>query len=127
MPEWECANRFLDSFLKEYDRKDPLGHALNHRVFERDGWQCLVPGCTCRGHLEGHHRKLRSEGGKDTQDNEVTACRIHHGPALHGGTVEVIGTAPDRLIWRLGVRKDGTALLTIGPGERILEEDGKRR
>jgi hypothetical protein len=122
MPEWECANRFLDSFLKEYERKDPLRYTLNHKVFARDGWQCTCPGCSNRGNLTSHHCVFRSQNGPDTEQNETGACTCHHFHGLHKGTIEVKGTAPDGLIWRLGVRKDGTALLTIGPGERILEE-----
>jgi hypothetical protein len=34
--------------------------------------------------------------------------------------VTVEGTAPDNLIWRLGVMENGEALLTVGPGERVL-------
>jgi hypothetical protein len=127
MPEWECANRFLDSFLKEYERKDPLRYTLNHKVFERDGRQCTCPGRTNRGNLTGHHCVFRSQNGPDMKENETGACTCHHIHGLHKGTIEVKGMAPDGLIWRPGVRKDGTALLTIGPGERILEEDGKKR
>jgi hypothetical protein len=119
--EWKCANLFIDAFFEAYDKKDPRRYALNHKVFERDGWQCTCPGCSSRGHLENHHPKRRSQRGPNTMENGTTACRLHHGPAIHGGTVEVDGTAPDGLIWRLGVRPNGEALLTIGPGERMLE------
>jgi hypothetical protein len=119
--EWKCANLFIDAFFEAYDKKDPRRYALNHKVFERDGWQCTCPGCSSRGHLENHHPKRRSQRGPNTMENGTTACRLHHGPAIHGGTVEVDGTAPDGLIWRLGVRKNGKALLTVGPGEQILQ------
>jgi hypothetical protein len=120
MPEWECANRFLDAFFEAYDGKDSLRYTLNHKVFERDGYRCTVPGCTSRGGLNSHHPILLSQGGPDTMPNQTTACRSHHYMAIHAGTVEVEGTAPDGLTWRLGVKANGEALLTVGPGEKIL-------
>lgn len=120
MPEWECANRFVDAFFEAYDGKDSLRYTLNHKVFERDGYRCTVPGCTSRGGLNSHHPILLSQGGPDTMPNQTSACQRHHHMAIHAGTVEVEGTAPDGLIWRLGVKANGEVLLTIGPGEKIL-------
>ena len=47
--------------------------------------------------------------------------------AVHKGTIEVEGTAPNALTWRLGVRGDGEALLTVGPGEKVQQRGGLRR
>jgi hypothetical protein len=123
LQEWECANRFIDSFFEEFNQEDRLRYALNHKVFERDGWQCTVPGCRSRGDLNSHHPEWLSRGGPDTMPNQTATCRRHHLEAIHEGTVEVEGPAPDGLIWRLGVNADGEALLTVGPGERIMKGD----
>jgi hypothetical protein len=84
-----------------------------------------MTGCGSRGHLENQRPKRRSQLRPDTTASKAIGCGMHDGPAIHRGTVEVQGTAPDGLIRRAGVQKDGAAVLTIGPGERILEEDGK--
>jgi hypothetical protein len=116
--EWECADRFLDAFFEVHDQEDPLRYALNHKTFERDGWRCQVPGCHSRGTLNSHHRDWKSHCGPDHLPNRTSVCAGHHW-ALHEGFIQVEGTAPDALTWRLGVRGDGEALLTIGPGERV--------
>jgi 5-methylcytosine-specific restriction endonuclease McrA len=121
LPEWECANRFIDAFFAAYEQEDSRKYALNHKVFERDGWRCTVPGCGCRSAaLHAHHVVPRSKGGPDTMPNETAVCSVHHSMAIHEGTVEVDGEAPNCLFWRLGVNEDGEALLTVGPGERIV-------
>ena len=53
------------------------------------------------------------------------AVRTIAGSARSMG-VEVEGTAPDGLIWQLGVREDGEALLTVGPGEKVLRRGNLR-
>jgi hypothetical protein len=116
--EWECANRFLDAFFEAYDREDPLRYSLNHKTFERDGWQCTAPGCTCRGNLHSHHTWWKSHCGPDHLPNRTSLCSGHHW-ALHEGFIEVEGTPPNALTWRLGVRGDGEAFLTVGPGEKV--------
>jgi hypothetical protein len=118
--EWECANRFVDAFLEAHDRRDPYCYVLSHKVFERDGWRCTVPGCTSRGRLHAHHIRARSRGGSNDLSNLTTLCTMHHLRAVHEGWVDIEGTAPDHLTWRLGVARDGQARLTIGPGERVI-------
>jgi hypothetical protein len=121
LTEWECVNRFLEAFFEVFDQKDPLRYAKNHKVIERDGFGCTTPTCTRRGNLHSHHPKRRSQGGPDTMENQTAACYKHHQEGIHEGRIEVEGTAPHNLFWRLGIEKNEEPLLTIGPGEKILE------
>jgi hypothetical protein len=123
--EWECADRFIDSFFAAHEREDPLRYALNHKTFERDGWRCQVPCCHRRGSLNSHHKDWKSHCGPDELDNLTAVCTMHH-PALHEGFIEVEGTAPNALTWRLGVRENGEALLTVGPGEKVQRRGNSR-
>jgi 5-methylcytosine-specific restriction endonuclease McrA len=54
-------------------------------VRERDLWHCVR--CGRADWLHVHHRRMRSQGGKDTFSNLVTLCVrchewVHHHPAL---------------------------------------------
>src|SRR6185295_2902277 len=60
LAEWECADRFLDAFFAEWERKDPYGAVLAHKVIARDGYRCTVPGCRARKGLQAHHLVFRS-------------------------------------------------------------------
>ena len=44
----------------------------------------------------------RSRGGSDEPWNLVTLCRFHHQCGEHGGLMQVRGTSPLGLVWRLG-------------------------
>jgi hypothetical protein len=70
-------------------------------VRERDGGWCQVPGCS---HLapHAHHIELRSQGGSDDLANQLALCGFHHLRCVHGGTLQVKGTAPDGLTWLVG-------------------------
>jgi hypothetical protein len=70
--------------------------------FERDGFRCAVPGCTCRRNLHSHHLRLRSRGGPDVPENRITLCAQHHQRGVHGGTLRIGGRAPDQLVYELG-------------------------
>lgn len=70
--------------LKRQEAQD-----LRREVFERAHWTCEARhalGTVCsrrevwagRGHLEAHHRLMRSQGGPDTLENLVAVCRTHH-------------------------------------------------
>jgi hypothetical protein len=72
-----------------------------YAVFERDGWQCRVPGCSAYGPLHAHHIVFRAHGGSDDPDNLVTLCTFHH-KALHDRWIRCVGRAPDALYWELG-------------------------
>jgi hypothetical protein len=38
--------------------------AKRHRVFDRDGWRCAVPGCTSMQNLHDRHIRFRSAGAR---------------------------------------------------------------
>jgi hypothetical protein len=120
LADWQCADRFLDSFFAEWDRKDPYGAVLAHKVIARDGYRCTVPGCRSRRGLQAHHVIWRSRGGPDEMWAMSTLCAVHHHHGVHEGWVEVTGEAPHNLSWRLGVI-DGEAVWTVGPGEVITK------
>ncbi|MGH7337058.1 MAG: hypothetical protein ACREI7_05745, partial [Myxococcota bacterium] len=87
----------------------------DHRVFERDGWRCTVPGCTSYRNLHSHHIVFRSDGGSDESWNRTALCAAHHQRCVHEGIgrIRIRGRAPDALRFEL-------PLATYGPGERIL-------
>jgi len=87
----------------------------DHRVFERDGWRCTVPGCSSYRNLHNHHIEYRSHGGPDDGWNRTTLCAAHHQRAVHQGIgrIRIRGRAPDGLHYEL-------PLVTYGPGERIF-------
>ena len=93
-------------------------------VYERDGWKCTVPGCSSRKNLHAHHIVFRSAGGSDAPENLTTLCAFHHQRGVHGGTVRITGSAPDRLWYELGVRAGRTPLVRYRSGSRSLPEKG---
>ena len=97
-----------------YGRRLPAAH----RVFERDGWRCTVPGCSSLANLHDHHIVYRSAGGSDDLLNRTTLCAWHHLRGVHGGVVRCVGKAPSDLRFELGVRPGARPLLGFGPGER---------
>jgi hypothetical protein len=97
-----------------YGRRLPAAH----RVFERDGWRCTVPGCSSLTNLHDHHIVFRSAGGSDDLSNRTTLCAWHHLRGVHGGVVRCVGKAPGELRFELGVRYRIGPLLSFGPGER---------
>jgi hypothetical protein len=86
-----------------------------HRVFERDGWRCTVPGCTSYRNLHDHHIRFRSAGGSDALANRTTLCAFHHLRGVHAGRVRVAGSAPRRLRFELGLRPGRPPLVVYGP------------
>ena len=86
-----------------------------HRVFERDGWRCTVPGCSSMRNLHSHHIVFRSDQGPDDAWNRTALCAAHHHRCVHErlGRIHIRGRAPDALRFEM-------PLATYGPGERIL-------
>jgi len=77
---------------------------LRHKVIERDGFRCIIPGCSSRLILTDHHIKYRSHGGGDELSNNTGACRQHHLHCIHDNHyITVTGTAPDNLTIAMGV------------------------
>jgi hypothetical protein len=79
-------------------------NTVHHRVLERDGYRCKVPGCS-RAAAHAHHIVLRSQGGTDDPSNLISLCAAHHLRGVHMGRLQVSGTAPDQLRWELGIRR----------------------
>jgi hypothetical protein len=77
-------------------------NTLQKRVLARDRGWCQVPGCS-RAALHVHHVRFRSHGGPDTPANLVSLCAAHHLHGVHAGWIQVVGAAPHRLRWSLGV------------------------
>ncbi len=75
-----------------------------HKVIERDGLQCMIPGCSSRGVLNDHHIQYRSHGGGDELPNNTTACNAHHKHCIHDNHyITVSGKAPYNLTIEMGV------------------------
>jgi hypothetical protein len=91
--------------------------AKRHRVFERDGWRCAVPGCTSMQNLHDHHIRFRSAGGSDEPANRVTLCAFHHLRGVHAARVRCVGRAPDGMTWQLGLRAGAPPLVAYRSGD----------
>ena len=87
----------------------------HRRVLARDGGFCQVPGCS-RPAVHAHHVVYRSRGGGDDPANLVSLCAAHHLHGVHAGTIRVRGTAPDALVWELGVGLGAVPLVNVFPG-----------
>jgi hypothetical protein len=125
IPPWACLDALLDHFLSEYDGVDARRMRQKYALFDRDGWQCRVPGCRAYGPLHLHHIVFRAHGGGDEPENLVTLCDFHH-KALHDGWIRCVGRAPHALYWELGVdRSEGTAETPVAriAGHRRLAAD----
>lgn len=88
-----------------------------HAIFARDGWRCTAPGCSSFRNLQDHHVVFRSAGGSDELSNRTTLCAAHHLRGIHAGTIRCTGSAPDALVFELGIRADGPALAAYASGD----------
>ena len=88
-----------------------------HRVFERDGWRCTVPGCSSYRNLHDHHIIFRSAGGSNALANRTTLCAAHHLRGVHAGVVRCSGEAPADLRFELGVRPGQPPLACYASGD----------
>ena len=111
-----AAEWMLDHALDAWGADEPRTQR-EHRVFERDGWRCTVPGCTSYRNLHDHHIRFRSAGGSDELANRTTLCAFHHLRGVHAGRVRCLGEAPHGLRFELGLRPDRPPLVVYGPGE----------
>lgn len=50
---------------------------LYEEVCRLADYHCQFPSCT-RTNIELHHKKKKSQGGKDTVDNLLVLCNTHH-------------------------------------------------
>jgi hypothetical protein len=88
-----------------------------HRVFERDGWRCTVPGCSSYRNLHDHHIVFRARGGSHALANRTTLCAAHHLRGVHAGVVRCSGEAPADLRFELGVRPGQPPLECYASGD----------
>jgi hypothetical protein len=116
--EGEAWGWLFDDALECWGANDPRIRR-EHRVFARDGWRCTVPGCTSYRNLHDHHVVFRSVGGDDDLANRTTLCAYHHLRGVHAGRVRIIGSAPDRLRFELGLRPEQQPLLRYRSGDRL--------
>jgi hypothetical protein len=119
LADWHCLIIMIDALRRTWDSPSDRGWKRRYRIFERDSWQCRVPGCTSRANLNVHHIVFRSRGGGKDDSNLVTLCVGHHQRGIHDGLVRCTGAAPDDLWWALGVRPSGPPLLRCR-GDRII-------
>jgi len=96
--------------------------ALRRFLLYRDRGKCQVPGCSRRLWTEAHHIVYFHRGGQTRGRNLVLVCSTHH-RLIHEGHLQVTGTAPDRLVWRL---RDGTPLTHVGRLEELLKKGRDR-
>jgi hypothetical protein len=112
----EGFEAMLDHALDAWSLADgPLRR--EHRVFERDGWRCAVPGCTSYRNLHDHHVEFRSAGGSDAESNRITLCAGHHLRGVHAGRVRIRGKAPGALRFELGLRPGAPPLEVYRSGD----------
>jgi hypothetical protein len=106
LEDFQCVAHFLLVFFQTCQEEARVSR--QHKIMERDGWRCAVPGCTSRRNLHEHHIIFRSAGGSDEEENLVTVCAAHHTHGIHEGRIACQGQAPHNLCWVLGARADGT-------------------
>ena len=113
--EGDAVEAMLDHALAAWEESTAVHSSLRraHRVFERDGWRCTVPGCSSYRNLQDHHVRFRSAGGGDELENRTTLCAWHHLRGVHAGTVRCSGRAPAALRFELGVRGGGRPPLAV--------------
>jgi hypothetical protein len=114
--EGQALGAMLDHALTSWGALDGKV-APRHRVFDRDGWRCAVPGCTSMQNLHDHHIHFRSAGGSDALDNRVTLCAFHHLRGVHAARLRCVGRAPDGLTWQMGIRPGAAPLVAYRSGD----------
>lgn len=93
----------LEDYILTWDEPAAVPWRRSNRIYVRDGWRCVAPGCTSRQNLESHHVVYRAHGGDlKAEWNQICLCRFHHQQGEHGGLASVRGRAPLGLLWRLG-------------------------
>jgi 5-methylcytosine-specific restriction endonuclease McrA len=108
VPSWLGLLAWLEECLWVWDEPRAMPRRGYDRVYRRDGYRCMAPGCIARVHLETHHVVYRSRGGVDTMENLLVLCRFHHQQGEHGTRARVRGKAPLGVTWRLGEAKLAT-------------------
>ena len=129
--DWECVSRMIASFLHTWDVSGDPKWRRDHRIFERDGWRCRVPGCSSRRSLQVHHVIYRSHGGGNEDDNLAVLCATHHLQGIHAGRLRCRGSCEGHLRWDFGGGRGAAPIMTtleeviLGPAEDQENEDGE--
>jgi hypothetical protein len=119
LEDWECFLLFVRALRDTWENPDDPQWKRRYRIFERDGWRCMAPGCTSRSGLNEHHIVFRSQQGNDEDENLVALCVGHHQEGIHASRLRCFGRAPDSLWWDLGIRPGGEPLMRYF-GERVV-------
>ncbi len=68
--------------------------AIRRKVFHRDHFACVAPGCRAKRCLDAHHLTHRKAGGGHSMANIAVLCFGHH-QRHHAGKLRIKGRAPD--------------------------------
>ncbi len=99
--------------------KPTIPAAIRHKVFHRDGFACVVPGCRATRNLDVHHLRFRCHGGKHSMKQCCLLCGGHH-KQLHDGRLLITGDAPElTFAWR---PDEGVETATTGAAWEFVEE-----
>ena len=120
LPKWAAMALFFSRIWDIWQLEDPERRPVQAKILRRDGYRCVVPGCTSRSELEVSHNRPRSLGGTNDPENLSTVCHAHHRHGIHAGYVSITGRAPHALEIRLGLRP-GEPPLLIYRGNRIVK------
>jgi hypothetical protein len=86
--------------------------AIRRKVFHRDHFACVVPGCRATRHLDLHHVVHRENGGDHSMSNISVMCFGCH-QRHHAGQLTITGRAPDlQFTWQ---RDDVESAMAPGP------------
>lgn len=111
LEDWECFLVFVQALRDTWENLEDPHWRRRYRIFERDGWRCMAPGCSSRSGLNEHHIVFRSQQGDSDEGNLVTLCIGHHQLGVHERHIRCFGRAPGALWWDLGVRPGGRPLV----------------
>ena len=117
VPTWLGLLGLLEECLWIWDEPRSMPRRPFDRVYRRDGYRCMAPGCSARAKLEVHHLQYRSQGGSDVPENLLLLCTFHHQQGEHGTLARARGQAPLNVTWRLGAPE----LATWWRNERRLD------
>ena len=100
LDDGRCLVAVAKEFIDTWRTHVKQARTLSQQVRKRDLGCCQVPGCS-RPAVHAHHIVPRSRGGSDDPSNLVALCACHHLRGIHGGFLQVSGTAPGALVWEL--------------------------
>ena len=102
-----------------------IPQGIRRKVFIRDGFGCVVPGCRAMRHLDVHHIIAREHGGDHSMGNLCILCFGHH-QRHHAGLLRITGRAPDHLVFAWP-RDDGDDDLDLAEPQAPAGPTGDQR